>query len=195
MGNISEIDVLKAIDDSLSGLDDPEARNRVLDWAWKKYSSKPIPSVIDETAIPEINGAAGKTKKKAKRADSKKKSKTKGKSSLSMVKDLNLKPKGNQSLDEFVDQKKPSSHYEKCAVSTYYLKHELGLSAISENHVFTCMKHMKWRIPADLSNTLAYTASRYGWLDTSDLQNIKITTMGENLVEHDLPRKKGTKKK
>jgi hypothetical protein len=53
---------------------------------------------------------------------------------------------------------------------------------------------MKWRIPADLFNTLAYTASHYGWLDTSNYQALKVTTMGENLLEHDLPKKKDFKK-
>ena len=112
-----------------------------------------------------------------------------------MVRDLNLKPKGKKTLDEFVESKKPSSYYEKSTVATYYLKHELSLSAISANHIFTCFKHMKWRVPADLFNTLAYTASQYGWLDTSNGEDIKVTTMGENLVEHDLPKGKGSKKK
>ncbi len=195
MGNLSEIDVLKAVDEALSELENPEARNRVLDWAWKKYSTKLGPSDIVDTETAVRSTVTNKYKKKGSRAKGKTKGKVKIKSSLSMMKDLNLKPKGKQSLDEFVDIKKPFSHYEKCAVSTYYLKHELDLSAISESHVYTCLKHMKWRIPANLSNTLAYTSSHYGWLDTSNLQDIKITTMGENLVEHDLPKQKGTKKK
>jgi hypothetical protein len=191
MGTISEIDALKAIDDSLSALDDLEARNRILEWACKKFSSKPVPPVAGEPTASAI----GTVKTKSKKVGSGAKSKSKAKPSLSMVKDLNLKPNGKPSLDDFVEQKKPISHYEKCTVCTYFLKHELNLDAISESHVFTCLKHMKWRIPANLSNTLAYTASQYGWLDTSDLQKIRITTMGENLVEHDLPKKKATKSK
>lgn len=189
MGNVSEIDALKAIDDALSEIKDADARNRVLAWAWKKFSSNPPPTANED------KNPSGITKKSKKRVSGAKgKAKVKTKPSLAIVKDLNLKPKGKKSLDEFAEIKKPSSHYEKCTVSAYYLKHELVLSAITESHVYTCFKHMKWRVPANLSNALAYTASRHGWLDTSNLQDIKVTTMGENQVEHDLPKKKGPKK-
>jgi hypothetical protein len=52
---------------------------------------------------------------------------------------------------------------------------------------------MKWRVPADLANTLQYTASKDGWLDTKKMDDIKVTTIGENVVEHDLPPGKPTK--
>jgi hypothetical protein len=94
-----------------------------------------------------------------------------------------------------VGEKKPNSIYEKCTVAAYYLKHVLGLKAVSANHIFTCFKHVKWRVPADLLNSLSYTASQYGWLDTSDRQSVNVSTMGENLIEHDLPRVKSSSKK
>jgi hypothetical protein len=34
-----------------------------------------------------------------------------------------------------------------------------------------------------------HQAGTSGWLDTSDSEDIKITSSGENLVEHDLPGK------
>lgn len=190
MGKVSEIDAIKAVDDALTGLEDRDACNRVLMWAWKKFSSAPTPTVVDDQEKTEIPVQKKKTKKKT----SSKKGKVKVKRSLTIVKDLNLKPKEKKSLDEFAGGKKPNSHYEKSTVAAYYLKHELGLAAVTESHIYTCFKHMKWRIPANLSNALAYTASHHGWLDTSNLQDIKVTTMGENLVEHDLPKKKEPKR-
>ena len=188
MGKASEIDALKTMDEALSALESPQARNRVLSWAWNKFSSEPKPADdFDERGKPRTS------KKRSKKKISS--AKGKSKASLSMVKDLNLKPKGKKSLDEFVDAKRPTSYYEKSTISAYYLKEELKLSAISANHIYTCFKHMKWRIPADFFNTLAYTASQYGWLDTSNREDVKVTTMGENLVEHDLPKVKGSKKK
>jgi hypothetical protein len=192
MGNMSEIDALKAIDHAFSGLEDPDARNRVLTWAWEKFSSKPAPNADDNKDPSVVVSKAKKSKKKV--SGAKGKVKVNAKPSLAIVKDLNLRPKGKKSLDEFAEIKKPSSHYEKCSVSVYYLKNELNILAITESHVYTCYKHMKWRNPADISNTLAYTASHYGWLDTSNLQDIKLTPIGENLVEQDLPKKKGHKK-
>lgn len=192
MGKSTEVGALKAIDDVLSGLDDPDARNRVLAWAWEKYSSKPRPISTDAPGSPKQ--LTPKDQRLKKTLGAKKKGKGKTKQSLSMVKDLNLRRKGKKSFDDFVGIKRPDSYYEKCTVSVYYLKQELGISTVTANHVYTCFKHMKWRIPADLFNTLAYTASHYGWLDTSNFQAIKVTTKGENLLDHDLPKKKGSKK-
>lgn len=192
MEQVSEIDALKVIDETLSGLDNQDARNRVLAWAWDKFSSKPGPAADEDQEPTEAATRTKRPKKKTHGASAK--GKRKAKRSLTMVKDLNLKPESTESLDEFVEIKKPSSYYEKCTVSAYYLKHELSVARITEDHVYTCFKHMNWRIPADLSNTLAFTASRYGWLDTSNLQDIRVTTKGENLVEHDLPKGKGSKK-
>lgn len=194
MGKITDVDALKAVDDALSGLDDPPARERVLSWAWKKFVSTRTPAAEHE--IDDSTHTPKRTKKKATGSgNAKGKAKRKVNAPLSMVKDLNLKPKGKKSLDDFVEGKKPNSIYEKCTVAAYYLKHELGLAAVSANHVFTCFKHMKWRVPADLLNSLAYTASRFGWLNTNDRENISVSTMGENLIEHDLPRSKTPKKK
>jgi hypothetical protein len=59
--------------------------------------------------------------------------------------------------------------------------------------VYTCFKNEKWRIPKDLRNMLHQTASE-GWLDTSNQDDIKITTLCENLIEQDLPREKKEEK-
>jgi hypothetical protein len=188
-----EIDVLRAVDEALSGLSDKAARERVLRWAWAKHTSK-------DAAPVEGNLASGLVDRKKtspkKRASGKKiQPKAKGRSTASIVKDVNLEPKGKESLDAFAGSKKPGSNQEKCVVCVYYLRQELGLAEVSANHVYTCFKHMKWRIPANLPNTLQYTASKDGWLDTSNMGDIKITTIGENLVEHDLPRApKGAKR-
>ena len=61
--------------------------------------------------------------------------------------------------------------------------------------MFTCYKNAKWRLPADLDNTLRYTACDKGWLDTSSMMDIKLTPEGENFVEFDLPQKSKDSKK
>ncbi len=118
------------------------------------------------------------------------KRKARAKLPLRVMKDLDLKPIGKLHFKEFAKQKEPRSNCEKCTVSVYYLQNELGLTAISESHIFTCFKHMKWKIPASLSNALSCTSSHYGWLNTKDTQNLTISAMGKNLVERYLPRQK-----
>jgi len=182
MSSLSELEVMKIIDDSLSQIADEATKNRILKWAWLKYSTEKqtVNQVIEEQK-PKPN----KKKKKQKSKSSIRKQK----SSLSIVKNLNLSPKGKTSFAEFIKEKQPVSDQEKCVASVYHMQRNLELENIDVNHVYTCYKIMKWRVPADLENTLAVTASQKGWLDTTNFKDIKITTHGENLIEQDLPKK------
>ena len=105
-------------------------------------------------------------------------------------KDLDLRPKGKTSLAEFVESKEPKNNDDRNVVSVFYLRRMAGIDMVSIDHVFTCYREMGWREPADLANSLATTASKKGYLDTSTLENIEITPSGRNHVEYDLPRKK-----
>jgi hypothetical protein len=48
----------------------------------------------------------------------------------------------------------------------------------------------KWKRPAHFSTKLRVTATRQGWLDTGDSEDIKITVSGEDFVDHELPAQK-----
>lgn len=110
-------------------------------------------------------------------------------------KDLDLRPKGKTSLAEFAASKAPKNNDDKNVVSVYYLRRMARTEIVGMDHVFTCYREMSWREPTDLANSLAYTASRKGFLNTSTLEDIKLTPAGRNHVEHDLPRKKKAKRK
>jgi hypothetical protein len=181
---MTEIEALKTIDDVLSGLGDSAACDRVLRWACQKYAVQSPPAAIGanqkSTPVASVRVLTAKSRGKSR-------AKTSPATSPSLVRDLNLNPKGKDSFDRFATQKKPSSNQHKCVVAVYYLTHELGIASITPDHVYTCFKQMKWRVPSNLSNTMAYVASVHGWLDTRNMADIKMTTIGENLVEHDLP--------
>lgn len=189
MAEVSEVEVIKTLDDALGKLEDAQARDRVLHWAWEKYCSKPVPSAVNDPA----RAMRGHKKEAQDKKTVSKKAKVK--TTLSMEKNLNLTPEGKRTFDAFADEKMPTSNLEKCTVAVYYLHNILELPKISANHVFTCFKHRKWRVPTDIPNTLQYTASTQGWLDTSDMGDIKVTTVGENLIDHDLPRNENRGKK
>lgn len=175
MDEISEIDAIASIDKTLTQLSDLSARNRVLNWAWDKYST------VEKTAFVRQDIPINEKR-------TKKKELGKTKISPSIVKDLNLNTPGKTSFREFAEIKKPESNYEKCVVAVYFLKNVLDLSNITVNHVFTCFKNANWKI-VDIYNSLAQTASKKGWIDTSSMENIIITTHGENLIDYDLPHK------
>lgn len=163
----------------------------------KKHSSRhghiptadiePEPTVTPpkEKAAPAGNGGG-----KARKA-------TKGKQTgWTFLKDLDLRPAGKQSLEAFAEEKQPSSNEDKYAVVVYYFSEIAELTAVSTNHVGSAFRLMKaWREPGDVSASLRITSSRKGTLDTSNLENIKITPTGRNFVEHELPPAPKAKKK
>lgn len=109
-----------------------------------------------------------------------------------MDKSLNLIPSGKQSAVQFGGDKAPTNVIQKCVVAVYYLRDILEMDKVTVEAVFTFFKTLSWPVPADLKNTLQQ-AGTHGFLDTSDSQHIKMTSLGENLVEHDLPAKSKAK--
>jgi hypothetical protein len=189
MPKITEIKAITTLDNVFSQLQDSVARDRVLKWAWDKFATKSLPSL--ELSISDKKNVKQRTKEMVK-ITRRAKSPSKARLRPSIVKDLNLSPKEKKTFKAFVQEKQPKTNQEKCTVAVYYLRQELGLDSVSINHIFTCYKDAKWRV-ADLYNVLALTASRKGWVDTSNMESIAITTHGENLVEQDLPLKEKSK--
>ena len=107
-----------------------------------------------------------------------------------IVKDLNLKKDGKTpSLRDFHSQKQPKEFAEHNALFVYYLSKVKELTGITPNHIYTCYKEVNQRVPGAFYQSLLDTTRRKGWLDTSNTEDIKVTTVGENFVEHDLPKK------
>jgi hypothetical protein len=107
----------------------------------------------------------------------------------SIDKNLNLRPGGKQSLKDFLADKSPKTNNERSTVAVYYLSHVLQLDAVTTDQVFTCYRDVGWKLPGDFRNHLQVVASRNGWLDTRNMEDIKILASGINLVEHDLLRR------
>lgn len=102
---------------------------------------------------------------------------------LSLVADLDLMPDGKQSLKDFITEKKPGSAEEQVLIFVYYMVHTLSLSPITANHVLSCFKPVGKKVPVDLRQTIRNVAKNKAWLNT-DLDNLRITTQGENHVDH-----------
>ncbi len=112
------------------------------------------------------------------------------KSAPSAMRELDLTPKGKPSLKNFVAEKQPKTNHDKNVLSVYYLEETLKISSVTLDHVFTCYKDARWRESPDLANSLALTAYKKRFLNTANLNDIKLTPPGRNHVEHDLPPKK-----
>ena len=185
----SEIDALKAVDEALMAID-KEAQTRVLEWANSKFLGIPVTKKQIEIPVEQNQGRSGSpVKPRVKRSKSKSKTTKGSKVIIKQIKDLNLRPKGKQSARDFVAEKTPTNQKQKGVVALYYLLSILELDKASVDHICTVFKDVRWPAPTDLLNTLQQAGSE-GWLDTSDSTDIKITPIGENVVEHDLPKSK-----
>lgn len=177
----SEEEAIAEISKILQNVKDSGAIPRILAWATGKFVDPNSP----QAQLITTGMGGGKVRRGAgTRGKSGKGSK---KRALSIDKDLNLRPDSADSLEAFVDKKRPTSNIVKNVVCVYYLEKHLNMEKVTANQVLTCYKSLSWRVPADIANTLQQAGSK-GWLDTSDSENILLTTLGENLVEHDLPK-------
>lgn len=107
---------------------------------------------------------------------------------MTLVKDLVLRPDGKQSLKEFYGEKDPQSQNEKLAVFVYYLRLELELEGVTPNHIYTCYDEVGVRSPVDLPAAIRNTAHKKGWIDSSKSEAIDIAERGKDVVKHGFPR-------
>ncbi|MBT9612737.1 MAG: hypothetical protein IV108_05660 [Burkholderiales bacterium] len=185
----SEIDALKVLDEALSAID-KEAQVRVLEWANSKFLGSPITkSKFEPTSQQIIEAPTSPTSQVSKKKPQKSKPTKKPKTVIKQVKDLDLHPKGKISAKDFVAEKQPTNTKQKCVVALHYLLNTLELEVAGIDHIYTFFKGVGWPAPTNLPNTL-HQAGSAGWLDTANAADIKITPLGENEVEHHLPKQK-----
>jgi hypothetical protein len=165
----TEAAILKKIDEQLKGLS-PEVKAEAFQILVQRH--------LGPSAAAYRRAEAGHSQHAVKRA------KPKGKPQLSIIKDLDLK---NPSLRDFYTEKSPRTFFERNAVFVYYLQRLKETQEITPDHIFTCYKEVKERVPGAFYQSILDTRVKKGWLDTTDMNDIKVTTVGENFVEHDLP--------
>lgn len=146
--------------------------------------SKPIKP--KETKSTTVTATETKTEIKKPKTNSSPKPKKKVKAkSQSIVSDLNLRPKDGKSLDDFISVLNVKTNLERNVAFLYYLIHEIKISGIGLDHIFTCYRHLKARVPAAFYQSIADTGVK-GWIGTSDTEDLSLTSIGLNYVEHDM---------
>lgn len=105
-----------------------------------------------------------------------------------VVKDLDLFPKGKESLDDFMKR----HNYGKSSpriilLFVYYLKQVLCCENVNQDHIFTCFRQMKLTIPTNLYICIRDTISKKGWIE--NISNLNVTTQGINEVEQKMDTK------
>jgi len=106
------------------------------------------------------------------------------------VEGLDLGPAdGRPSLVEFMDAKFPLTNEERNIVFLYYLQHNLKLKSITADHIYTCYRQAKIRVPLNLDNSLRITADQHNWIKTTKTGKMSLTAVGKQYVEKQLPKK------
>lgn len=116
------------------------------------------------------------------------KSKNTVKATFSLVNSLNLNPPNSKSLKEFFAEFQSKTFFEKNLLFLYYLEKLLKTDSISINHIYTCYKNAGEKVPGNLYQSLVDTKNYKGWIESKDINNLKITIAGENYVEHDFQK-------
>lgn len=65
----------------------------------------------------------------------------------------------------------------------YWLKRQLGINSISQDHIHTCFRHMGWTTPRDATQPLRDMKSKNEWFGKGEEKaHYKINHIGENEV-------------
>lgn len=108
--------------------------------------------------------------------------KTHKSTSYSLVTNLNLSPCNKETLKSFVTKYKTTSGFAYNLVFVYYLQKIVGVKNISANHIYTCYMDLSVKFPSNIRQSLIDTKNKKGWIDTSSMTNICLTTVGENAI-------------
>ena len=92
-------------------------------------------------------------------------------------------------LKTFYDSKSPKTNMEKNVVFVYFLQQQAKEKKITKDHIYTCYKTVNQKPPSAFEQSLIDTKNRKSWIDTTSLDDIKLTHIGETFVDSDLPAK------
>jgi hypothetical protein len=109
---------------------------------------------------------------------------------IKLVPDLDFVPDGKEALKKFFAEKEPKNDMEQVLVLVYYMQHTLALPAIGPGHILTAFKHVGKPVPVDLRATIRNIKNQKVWLTFTDWEAIRVTTQGDNFVEHELGAEK-----
>jgi hypothetical protein len=105
---------------------------------------------------------------------------------IKLVGDIDFVPTGKQSLKDFFAEKAPASDMDQILVLCHFLQHILDAPQIGPGHILSGFKHVGKPIPKDLKQTVRNMKDKKAWLSFADIENIRLTTEGDNRVEHEL---------
>lgn len=161
--------------------------------------------VITDTGISKVKEIVGRAKGKPTtkgstngKAQEKNKGNEKSKKtesdSVKLDNNLNLRPNGKESLIAFNSKFQDPSVKESFLIFVYYLEKILGQTSIGLDQIYTCFKETNVRPPNFFRQTVTNIKNEKGWINSSDMNNLKLTQRGTNHIEFDIKKSNGAAK-
>lgn len=155
----------------------------------------PVSSVVaeeegldEEPSAPQSEASAGSATE-AEGASKSKKARSRSVHTPKVIK-LDLTGGGKNSLEAFAESKKPKSDMDKYEVIAYWLKSALNLDEVGPDHMYTCFKALKWRVPSNIGQGFRNAKRSHAAFEFGSQPGVyTMTHLGDNRVELDLPPK------
>jgi len=96
--------------------------------------------------------------------------------------------KDAKAIKDFYGQYNVKGNLQKVTLFIYFLQKELKLTGITANHLYTCYKIVGIPLPKALQQAVRDAKNQKTWLVHDDWDDLKITHMGENAVEHEFEK-------
>lgn len=106
-----------------------------------------------------------------------------------VLKDLNLRPSNSVSLIDYIQNYEVKSNADKILVIINYLLQVLKIEKVTINHIYTAFFVLKYRIPASFYQVVVNTKNRNNLIDFENLNDIKLSTQGQNRLRLDINKK------
>jgi len=151
-------------------------------------SAEPVRAPNGEDVTAEIGEAAGFSGPRRKRGDGDPKDRNAG---ISLVGDIDFVPSGKPSLKDFFGEKNPGSDMDQVLVLCHFLQHTLKYPKFGPGHILSGFRHIGKPVPKDLKGTIRNMRREKVWLNFTDIEHIRLSTEGDNRVEHDLGNNNG----
>jgi hypothetical protein len=110
-------------------------------------------------------------------------------SSFKLLRDLNLHPDNEISLNDFAATLNYKSNNDKILLVVYYLQETLKIDKISIDHIYTGFDNLGEKIPKSLYQQISDTKNKNGWLNFDNMEDIKVSIQGRNHVKLHLKKK------
>jgi hypothetical protein len=107
--------------------------------------------------------------------------------------DLNFRPSGKISLKDFYSKYDVKTNFERNVTYVYFLSKEMKIKNITLDHIYTAYKETNQKVPGDIYQSLVDTKKHKGWVDTTNIEDIKLSVQGENYIDHDAPKAQAKK--